>query len=464
MAHGSTSLATVNITRGYWRAGKNATTMYLCSAEGRADGTCVGGTNSGLDGSGYCLKGLIGPRCQICDTPGTYLSISTGQCEECPLLEDRLMLPLQVVGMLFTAGLAVHVLGKRVQTHARKLLRPSQIQWLQELRAFVTRVKARVQQLELAPRLKLLFTFYELASTLTVVYGVELNAENRKLYEDSVAVFSWFTLNVDQYLIPGQCAISGFQARLVLRALPPLVLIAAIPIGCMLLFFMRSLWVRLTSTADNNYSDAASNEDLPPAPATAPAAAPPHQRWNRSLHRFAKPAIAMSLPLSLSASFCLCPGVSRGIFASWDCESFELDVAGNKRSFLREDLTIICSDSTGSSDLSRFGALVQLAVVFLLCWPIGMPLLYLLVLVPNRTALQQRRRTQMVRATEFLHKEYAPMYFWWEVLPLLQRLALTGWVMLIPVEQDEWRILVGLLVTVAYLTLLQFVQPCAQLV
>ena len=93
-----------------------------------------------------------------------------------------------------------------------------------------------------------------------------------------------------------------------------------------------------------------------------------------------------------------------------------------------------------------------------------MPLLYLLVLVPNRTALQQRRRTQMVRATEFLHKEYAPMYFWWEVLPLLQRLALTGWVMLIPVEQDEWRILVGLLVTVAYLTLLQFVQPCAQLV
>jgi len=42
------------------------------------------------------------------------------------------------------------------------------------------------------------------------------------------------------------------------------------------------------------------------------------------------------------------------------------------------------------------------------------PLLFLAVLIPNREALRQQRKTQMVRATAFLHKEYAPLFFWWE--------------------------------------------------
>jgi len=45
------------------------------------------------------------------------------------------------------------------------------------------------------------------------------------------------------------------------------------------------------------------------------------------------------------------------------------------------------------------------------------------------------------------------------VLPLLQRLILTGAVLLVPVELDRWRIFLGLIVVVGYLTLLQYVQP-----
>eukprot|EP00964_Phaeocystis_antarctica_P025281 scaffold14193_cov85-Phaeocystis_antarctica.AAC.3 len=88
-----------------------------------------------------------------------------------------------------------------------------------------------------------------------------------------------------------------------------------------------------------------------------------------------------------------------------------------------------------------------------------MPLMYMLVLFPSREALRQGRTTRMVKATAFLHKEYKPTFFWWEVVTLTQRLVLTGWVLLIPIENDAWRICLGLLTTIGYLSLIQFVQP-----
>ena len=56
--------------------------------------------------------------------------------------------------------------------------------------------------------------------------------------------------------------------------------------------------------------------------------------------------------------------------------------------------------------------IAQLAYGFMLLWPIGMPLLYLSVLLPNRKALRQRRRTPMVKATAFLHREYKTIFYW----------------------------------------------------
>ena len=88
-----------------------------------------------------------------------------------------------------------------------------------------------------------------------------------------------------------------------------------------------------------------------------------------------------------------------------------------------------------------------------------MPLIFFLVLFPSREALRQKRSTRMVKATVFLHTEYDPMFFWWEIVTLNQRLVLTGWVLLIPVENEIWRFFFGLLTAFGYLSLLQFVQP-----
>ena len=142
----------------------------------------------------------------------------------------------------------------------------------------------------------------------------------------------------------------------------------------------------------------------------------------------------------------LCPTVSKGIFDTWDCREYELDGAtGEIRTFLKSDLQVVCS---GNDHPEEYGEITNIAYFFLLVWPIGMPLIFLLVLFPIRKALRQRRKTIMVQATAFLHKEYEPTFFWWEIVTLMQRLILTGWVLLIPVEFDAWRIFLGLLTTI----------------
>ena len=277
-------------------------------------------------------------------------------------------------------------------------------------------------------------------------------------YSDSCSWFTWMgELNLDEYLLPGQC-MGRFADRLLFRAVAPLVLIVAIGLVSMLRGNFAFIYVYLSGNAS----------------------AATTRGW-------LKVALRTSLRFSLFASFCLTPNVSRSIFASFDCVTFELDGsepgASTRQSFLRNDLTLECYGEAHRSQV------LLKAYVFLLIWPIGMPLLYVLVLLPVREDLRKQKQTRMVRATRFLHKEYQPLFFWWESLMLVQRLTLSGWVLLLSPQDDATRIFVGLLVAIGCklmfcwnprpqllisatqafvphvgtdLTLLQFVQPCTR--
>jgi hypothetical protein len=66
-------------------------------------------------------------------------------------------------------------------------------------------------------------------------------------------------------------------------------------------------------------------------------------------------------------------------------------------------------------DTDEYVKAKRLAWVFILIWPIAMPLLFLAVLLPSHTVLRARRTNHLVRATAFLHSEYATAFYWWEV-------------------------------------------------
>ena len=126
------------------------------------------------------------------------------------------------------------------------------------------------------------------------------------------------------------------------------------------------------------------------------------------------------------------------------------------RTFLVADLRIVCG---GNDYPEEYNEIRHNALIFIAIWPVGVPLLYVLCLLPIRKKLRQRKQTRWVQATEFLHQDYKPEFFWWEIVTLLQRLVLSGFVLLFPIELDSWRLFVGLLFAVGYLSLLQYVQP-----
>jgi hypothetical protein len=126
---------------------------------------------------------------------------------------------------------------------------------------------------------------------------------------------------------------------------------------------------------------------------------------------------------------------------------------GARREFLREDMSVECS--TDEHDQIK-----QIAYVFFAIWPLGVPLLYLLMLLPCRDALISSRSTPLTRATSFLHDEYVAQYFWWEALFVLQRLTVTGFAMFfLTAKQAIWRILFGIYATVGYMSLLLIFRP-----
>jgi hypothetical protein len=84
-----------------------------------------------------------------------------------------------------------------------------------------------------------------------------------------------------------------------------------------------------------------------------------------------------------------------------------------QRSFLRADTSVECYPNPDE----RYSNIVLYSWIAIAVWPLGMPLLFLLVLLPSHSAIQQRRSTRFVRATAFLHNEYVAALYFWEVRP-----------------------------------------------
>jgi len=163
------------------------------------------------------------------------------------------------------------------------------------------------------------------------------------------------------------------------------------------------------------------------------------------------------LPASLLLGFCFTPNVSSYIFRTWHCKSFAHD-GYEEHSFLALDLSVRCDDSDAHREI------IGVAWVMIVIWPVGMVLGCLGLLLPLRFVfLEEAAPTPLLRATAFLHRDYKPSYFWWEVASLAQRTILTGWLLLIDSDLKFVRLLAALIVTVFFLVALLVVNPYLRL-
>jgi len=160
-----------------------------------------------------------------------------------------------------------------------------------------------------------------------------------------------------------------------------------------------------------------------------------------------------ALPLTLFLTFVVVPSTSERILSSFNCVEFSTaDEPYELRAYLADDLTLDCASA-------EYAEVELWACVFLVIWPVGVPLFYVLLLLAAKRAIRDTRSTALTRASSFLWAEYEQRTFWWEPLDLLRRLTITGFVLIGTQGSPQLRVLIALLVTILFITMQFLLSP-----
>ena len=122
-----------------------------------------------------------------------------------------------------------------------------------------------------------------------------------------------------------------------------------------------------------------------------------------------KAGLLRALPYLLYLLFFAFPLISSRAFQAFDCEEFD-----DSTRFLRADYSLACYDT-------EHGRVVSLAWVAIALYPLGVPLLYLTLLLFARKAILAEKPTELSRSLTFLHQDYTPPMFWWELVEILKK-------------------------------------------
>ena len=233
--------------------------------------------------------------------------------------------------------------------------------------------------------------------------------------------FGWMELDFLIRLLPPACVSSGYQVTLLLVALCPLVLIAGIA----------------TALVARRLVEATRGERA------------------TSVRGAVVAGLLDSAPVALLITFFCVAGVSQTAFSVFLCVSYDYDSASfETRSFLRADLSVSCDGSEEHAQIKLLG------YIFIVLWPVGMLAMYAALLLRCGPRLRGSQPDDaLTRASSFLYRGYNIEWRWWEVVELLRRTVLVGFVLLIPTDQSYARIIAGLLVSILYLIALLSVQP-----
>ena len=123
-----------------------------------------------------------------------------------------------------------------------------------------------------------------------------------------------------------------------------------------------------------------------------------------------KGGLIRALPYLLGLSFLAFPMVSSLAFQAFNCEIFD-----DNSTFLRADYSLDCNDA------EEYGPVVALAWTAIVIYPLGIPLSCLVLLLSTREAILTEQPTPLSRSLAFLHKDYEPSMYWWEIVEIAKK-------------------------------------------
>jgi hypothetical protein len=360
---------------------------------------CLGGDWKGTS-DGYCAQGQEGPRCEWCSDENRYYDGVTATCKDCG---DMAGYALRQMVILLAIAVALGLLRAAVHRAPRLLVRISRR---------LAQVAISMQQFGLQAKFKCCLAFYQVWAVRKSVYGFELPGSLGGVME----FFDALSFDVGSFIFPSWTCLGGLTARLVFSGLWPLALMAAVALGLCAL-------------------EAARKGSL-------------------------QQALVRSLEVFVFISFCVLPSVTRSLFVAFQCESFGYDDSARppeSRTYLSASLNIECHTS------AEHKLIYITACIFIVLWPVAMPLLYAGLLFRCRRAILKHQPNTLSRATRFLWSDYDDRCFWFEMVELVQKLVLTNFLILVNLGEDGGnkllRLFIGLLIALFGLTLQLILQP-----
>ena len=408
------TLSTLKLNANRWRISPDSRTIYNCTyimKDGEIVTPCLGGSYAGVDGNGYRKPGYHGPQCKLCNNTylisnglrsrGSYFNAAYAECIECP--ETTMVVGVILGGIALFALCAIALIY--VLYHAPPCCR--------SLGVFVRRIGLKAGSYALMPKFKILIALYQIVIEIPTVYEVDLPDEYYEWMSFLTGFMSFFAW--DDLTIPGSCMPSYFlrssvAMRTLLRGLVPLVaMLAVIPLNVsrvvLLHLFKRKKKEKKVRKLNTTRSNESGNEMSFRATAEG--------EQDNTMWKAAVKGFVNTLPLVLFIAFCFCATVSSGLFAAWSCVDFERESYQHRSYFLRADLSVLCPQYDEIKQEWRdedhaYSQLQAISIVFIFIWPIGIPLLYLSVLLPSRYELIQKRSTRLVRAPHSFTASISP--------------------------------------------------------
>jgi len=310
-----------------------------------------------------CRSDLDGVFCQVCaDDRNFYVPATEQVPAHCKLCEATLGFTIGV-GMAITGAVLFTALGGFRLYH----------RWLPKHPALQRRLLAALEIYTPRNKLKILASFYMIAAKVSTVYEVYLPDDVTRFLDLMTVPI---TLGIDlglRYSRLECLGVSGYIARLVFWMTIPAALAALVVLGATTLLRIRR---------------------LPTTPSSVFLAA---------------------TPIILQLLFLLYPIISRVAFEAFSFHTFD-EGTEDQKGFLRVDVQI----EHGSISHNRA---VTLATVAVMLYPVGLLLLSGSLLHSARESIRMGRITALSTAISFLHGEYRPDCYYWEVRPCREHLG-----------------------------------------
>lgn len=302
----------------------------------------------------------------MCIETGYYYHAASARCVACESTGGAaLVIPFVAAFFIATSAGLLYIAYRR-----RHVWLGQKRPWLN---AQVERALAVGPRLGLIPKLKLALSFYQVFLVMDELFSLIFPPE----FFEWIHAFDWLDF-VDWLFfahVPAEC-LGSFRARLLLKALGPLVVLG--------LFVSGGAIIGIS--ARSSVSHAATR--LPAAPAVSD-------------------GVMYTLPIVLVGLFALVPSVCARIFSTFSCEAFVIDDETS------EEVWYLFADSSIECYSHEHAELTMVAGWLILLWPIGVPSLFAALLFASHRS--DHAWPALSRAVSFLHHEYKDNFHYWEV-------------------------------------------------